>query len=150
MKKIIRQKMYETNSSSVHTLSIDSSGLKPSNLPMDEEGYILIDYGSFGKDLEYFKTQFEKLSYLVTCCYYVSSGFYLDDVYENYSFEQIQRAVCEYTGAKGIKILGKNDPDIDHQSQPEDDWDFVINIFDEEQVINFVFNKYVALKTDCD
>lgn len=25
-----------------------------------------------------------------------------------------------------------------------------VNVYDEDAVINFVFNKYVSLKTDCD
>ena len=48
-----------------------------------------------------------------------------------------------------IKILGKVEPYIDHQSIPSYDIE-IINTYDKDAVINFVFNKNVSLKTDCD
>ena len=55
-------------------------------------------------------------------------------------------AICEYTGANDIIIVGETHAYIDHQSAD----DCVINLWYPNEVINFVFNKYVALKTDCD
>ena len=144
----IRRKIFETNSSSVHSLSISKDGREKSYLPTDELGYILADYGSFGKNLEYYNTQGEKLSYLVTCCYYLS-GY--GDIYDCYEFQCIEDAVKEYTGAPGIKVREYYEPDIDHQSQPDRyDGIEIIDIYDKDQVIDFIFNKYVSLKTDCD
>lgn len=148
-KQVIRNNVFETNSSSVHTLSIAKSGLEPSHLPVDKEGYILTDYGEYGKDHRYYSTQEEKLSYLITCCYYLNS--WDKDLEDNYEFQTIEKTVCDYTGAKGIKVLGKKEPAIDHQSQPEDGWNMnVVNAYDDEQVRDFIFNKYISLKTDCD
>jgi len=150
-KQVIRYNVFETNSSSVHTLAIAKEGLEPSHLPTDKEGYILARYGSFGKERRYYDTQEEKLSYLVTCCYYLSHGWDKESLYENWTFREIQEAICEYTGAKGIRIVGDDEPEIDHQSQPDDGWDLnVVDGYDHEQVVSFVFNKYVSLKTDCD
>jgi len=80
---------------------------------------------------------------------YYLSGWEVEDIYDRWEFKEIQDAVCKYTGAKGIKIIGKEEPEIDHQSQPYDGIE-IINTYDEDAVINFIFNKYVSLKTDCD
>ena len=66
-------------------------------------------------------------------------------------FRQIEDAVKEYIpGCQGIKIADFPDqPDIDHQSIPEYDIE-IVNIYDEEELINFIFNENVYLKTTCD
>lgn len=143
MKKQIRNQVFETNSSSVHTIVFSNHGLEPSNLPV-KDGMIQIDFGQFGKELNYYNSQYEKLSYLITCLYYLS-----DDIYNTYLFKEIQSTVCEYTGANGIEIIGITEPSIDHQSQPYDDIE-LIDVYDKEELINFIFNKNISLKTDCD
>lgn len=148
MKQKIRSKVFETNSSSVHSIAISKEGREPSELKLDKEGMIKVALGSFGKDKEYYTSQYSKLSYLISCLYYIS-GCNISGIYHNYEFRRIEDAVCCYTGAKGIKILDDIVPDIDHQSIP----DYTIEIIDtrdEDAIINFIFNKYVALKTDCD
>ena len=148
MKKIIRANTFETNSSSVHSLSICSSGREPSEFKLNEDGMIEITFGEFGKNDYLYGSQYDKLSYLITCLHYLS-GFYIENIYDNYEFKAIEEAVCEYSGAKGIKILDYIDPAIDHQSIPEG-WIEIINAYDKDEVIDFVFNKYVSLKTTCD
>ena len=64
-------------------------------------------------------------------------------------YKTVEKAICEYTGAKGIKIHPYIDGYIDHQSAPYNSIE-IINIWDKDAVIDFVFNKYVSLKTDCD
>lgn len=147
MKRKIRKGVFETNSSSVHSLVISNDGREPSKFKLNKDGEIEIDFGQFGKDERIYSSQYDKLSYLITCLYYLS-GYDISDIYDKWEFEQIQDAVCKYTGATGIKILGKQEPEIDHQSQPYGDIE-IINVYDEDAVINFVFNKYVSLKTDC-
>lgn len=148
MKKQIRNNVFETNSSSVHSLVISNEGREPSEFKLNKNGEIEVDFGQFGKDLCYYTSQYDKLSYLITCLYYLS-GWDIEDIYDKYEFKEIQDAVCKYTGAKGIKIIGKEEPEIDHQSQPYDGIE-IINTYDEDAIINFIFNKYVSLKTDCD
>lgn len=150
--KQIRKGTFETNSSSVHSLSISVEGREPNKLPINKEGYIEISFGTFGKNLELYSTQIEKLSYLMTCCWYISNVYSLEDLedfYSNYTFKCIEEEICNYTGAKGIIMRTDIDPEIDHQSIPHGDID-IIDIYDSDAVIDFVFNKYVALKTDCD
>ncbi len=106
MKLQIRNQVFETNSSSVHSLVVSGNGLEPSELPQDKDGKILVDFGKFGKDYHLYESQEEKLSYLITLCYYTCGGFEMEDVYEGSDFRCIEEAVCEYTGAAGIKIVG--------------------------------------------
>jgi hypothetical protein len=148
MKKQIRRRVFESNSSSVHTLSISNDGREPSEFKLNKNGEIEVDFGYFGRELGIYNSQYDKLSYLITCLYYLS-GYYIDSIYDKWEFINIEDAICEYTGATGIKILGKVDPYIDHQSIPEYDIG-IINIYDKDMVINFVFNKYISLKTYSD
>lgn len=160
MKRKIRTNVFESASSSVHTLSISSDGREESRLPVDEDGYIVCELKYyFGKNYKVYSEQIEKLAYLVTCCYYLNHCS-LDDIHSNYEFQLIEEAVCEYAGAKGIKETVPKDYDeedvdhwwdfgMDHQSQPYDGIE-IINIYDENSIIDFVFNKYVTLTTSCD
>ena len=157
MKEKIRSGTFETNSSSVHTISIDSSGRESCKIRKNKEGKLLVDFGSFDKHEEIFSTQTEKLSYLMTCCAYLTDGSVycderseiIDNVYETEAFEYIEEAVMKYTGCAGIKIIGKKDPYLDHQSVPEYNIE-IINMYDEDAIIDFIFNKYISLKTGCD
>lgn len=150
MTKKIRSRVFETNSSSVHSLVFSKEELEPSVLPVDKNDKIITDFGEFGREYCIYNTQEEKLSYLITCLYYLSNDFdSVEGVYDNYDFKTLEKYVCEYTGAAGIKILGKTDPYIDHQSIPEYDID-IVNMYDKDSVINFIFNKNIALKTDSD
>lgn len=75
MAKKIRSGVFETNSSSVHSLVFSKEGLEPSVLPVDRDGKIITDFGEFGKEYCIYDAQAEKLSYLITCLYYLSGGF---------------------------------------------------------------------------
>ena len=148
--KQIRKGVFETNSSSVHSLQISREGLEPSNLEINKDGNIEVEFGAFDKDERIYNTQYEKLQYLLSFIAY-NRGFYynpsdLDDLYECYDFNNVCEAICDYTGAKGIVIVGDKDAYIDHQSMD----DCVIDYWYQDNVINFIFNKYVALRTECD
>ena len=145
MKKIIRNYVWETNSSATNALIVDNAGLEPSKLPVDADGYILTDFGSFEYGAGEFWSQEDKLSYLVTNCYYLGSWDEDITAEDNYHFEHLEEAICEYTGAKGIRITHKNkDWGIDHQIQPEYDLPLVEE-WDPSTIQSFVFNKYVGL-----
>lgn len=144
--KQIRKNVFETNSSSVHTLQISNDGLEPSELKLNKNGNIEIEFGEFEKDYRIYNTQYEKLQYLISFIAYNYGYYYdLDELYENYDFITVRDAVCEYTGANNIIVVGETQPHIDHQSADE----CVIRLYKDE-IINFVFNKFITLKTDCD
>ena len=154
MKKI-RYKTFETNSSSVHTLQysdevmdVIASGLEPCNIPMNEEGKLVVDFGKCDKSGD-FHDQYDKLSYLITCLYY-SAGM---DFQTSYQFECLKEAVMKHEpSCTGIYVPFRHEAYIDHQSIPDyrDEFNGMCNIYDEDSVINFVFNKNMYLHCDSD
>lgn len=148
MKKQIRNEVFESNSSSVHTLTISKSGREPSKFIPDKEGYIHVDYGQFGKEHEIYSSQYDKLSYLITLCYYCAGRY--GNAADSYQFERIEEAVKNYTGCNGIIIDDIEEPYIDHQSAPWEEGIDIIDVYDEDSVIDFIFNSYISLKTYCD
>lgn len=147
MKKQIRRSVFETNSSSMHSLTFSNEGLEPSYLQVNEDGEIHIELGEFGTEYRIYKDQYNKLSYLLTCLYCLA-GYNIEEIYQKYEFSVIEKAVCDYTGAKALRI-DDSDGRIEHQSAPV----FNIEIIDascEDTVIGFIFSKYVWLKTDRD
>lgn len=147
--KVMRDKVFETNSSAVHSLAIAKEGLEPSYLNVDEDGYIITDFGDFG-DYNMGITTFDqnvKLSYLATECYYLNHcDKYIE---ESWIWENICEAICEYTGAPGVRILHETEPSINHQAQPEYDLKFCSS-YDYSDINNFIFNNYVGIRMDHD
>ena len=137
MRRVIRSNVWESNSSAVHSLAIAQEGLEPSCLPVDKDGYILTDFGDFG-DYDMGITSFDqaiKLSYIATECYYLNN--YDEDIEESYVWRDICDAICEYTGARGVRLLHKTEPSLNHQAVSEYDLKFC-NPWDYESVINFI------------
>lgn len=139
-----RNNVFETNSSSVHAISINKSGLEPSKLTKDKNNNIVVRLGFFSCDGE-LTTQNEKMSYLMTSMYYVCPDITLENN-RNYTYEIVKDTICTYANASDIVLTGVGDAYIDHQSLPRDDSDLIINVYDEETIIDFIFNKYVTVK----
>lgn len=148
MKRNIRQGVFETNSSSLHTLVISREGREASKFKLNKQGEIEVDFGQFGKEEHIYTSQYDKLSYLITCLYYLS-GYTLENIYDNAEFQDMQDVICKYAGATRIRILGKQKPEIECQSIPEEKIKIIDTLVD-DTLIDFVFNKYVSLKTDMD
>lgn len=148
MNRKIRSHVFETNSSSVHSLVISKDGREPSKFLLDKEGYLHVDYGEFDASRQIYTEQYDKLSYLITLCYYCAGCY--GNTEDSYQFKEIEDAIKEYTGCKGIIINGEEEPSIDHQSAPYDGDIEIVNIYDKDSIIDFVFNRYVSLKTDRD
>lgn len=157
MKRVKRTSVFETNSSSVHTLSIAKEGREPSELGVDENGFIIVKLDQyFGKNKCTYHTQEEKLKYLITSLYYLA-GWEVESISGLYQFSRIEEVICEYVdGAVGIVVEACDDGcynryfGIDHQSQPGTYNDLIIDIDDDDAIIDFVFNRYVSLATTCD
>lgn len=147
----IRSNTFESNSSSVHTLSIDKSGREPSRLPINKKtNKVIAHFGNFGKNHNIYTSQEDKLAYLMTNVYYLNHADY-NDTEDIWAFGAISDAISNYCGCDGIEIDMNYgvDPYIDHQSIPYGGIE-IIDVYDEDSVIDFVFNKYISLKTDCD
>lgn len=142
--KQCRNNIFETNSSSVHAISISKDGLEPSRLKKNKNNEIVVELGAFdcrGKLI----TQNEKLSYLMTCMYYVYPDI-SDKNSRVYPYEGIKKVICKYAKADDIILTNIDDAYIDHQSAPYDRDDLIINIYDEDSIIDFIFNKYITIK----
>ena len=142
--KQCRNNVFETNSSSVHAISISKDGLEPSKLYLDENDKIIVELGSFGCNDE-LTTQDEKLSYLMTCMYYIYPNI-PDKNSRVYLYESIKNVICKYADADDIILTNIDGAYIDHQSAPYDTSDLIINIYDEDSIIDFIFNKYITVK----
>ena len=161
-KYTIREGVWETNSSSVHSITINPRGLRKCNLKPQADGYIHIPLRYFGKDEHTYKSQKDKLSYLLTCVAYMASCGYGDGDYEryydDYHFKCVEDAIRHYIESSdsdytilGIKVDHLDKAELDHQSIPEyGEFPIDVNIWDEKSIQNFVFNSYVYLHTDCD
>ena len=148
MKRNIRYKVWETNSSSVHALYVDHTGLQKNHLK-HKNGYVIADFGQFGKEYNLYMDQNDKLSYLLTeICY---TKLYSEGIEDTYEFERLEEAIKDYDPTvKGIKVLKEVKPEIDHQSIPSYGESKFVNYWDKGSIQNFLFNKYIGFTTDCD
>ena len=63
----IRRNVFETNSSSSHSIAYSKKDRGWNyNLPVDEDGVLTIPFGKFGWSANLLKTPIEKLSYYIT------------------------------------------------------------------------------------
>ena len=150
MKRVIRKGTWESASSSVHTLVISEEGLEPSKLPVDKDGYIITDFGSFGEWDEGITTfdQDVKLSYIATECYYINH--WETNIEDCWVWKSVCEAVCEYTGAPGVKLLNEREPELNHQVQPEYGELKFCDSWDTESIKGFIFNRFAGIKMSHD
>ena len=167
MKKQVRNKVWETNSSSVHAYCFSTKGLQRCLLKVREDGYVHIRLNKFfGKDEKQFFDQTTKLKYILTWMYvyyYYGSYEYNKCILEDsYLFQEFSNEFAEYvTAHNGVKCLGiKIDSYrwcepysyFDHQ-QLTDGFTgekCLVNLWYPKECVEFIFNKYVGLQTGCD
>lgn len=169
MKKI-RASIFETNSSSTHSISIKRGG-QTTPTKIDK-----VYFGEFGWENRYFNNCYDKLSYLITSIRYFYpeeevSGwlFRKEDDFEknkkeiekwmsgNKHFQWLHEMVKEFTGQDFKVALNDNRFHpmgyIDHQSSRVVNeygiWSFSKETF-KENVKNFVFNNAYAVQTGND
>lgn len=137
MKRTIRRNVFETNSSSMHSLSIIGSDRITNDIGDGDE--IIVTYGEFGWGYDTLTTPQEKISYLITQ--------YQDD---EDMLERISSAIKNYTG-KNLVILETGDEYykkgyIDHASQG-----MICEYIDTEQsIVDIVFNEKYKIIIDND
>lgn len=169
----IRQKCFETNSSSVHSYQISNTLMENSNLIVNKGGYVHIDLDEYyGREVKEYRTQEEKLKYICTWMY-IYYRCDLKELRSGYLWIDFVDAFCEYVNehsnpqehnykCRGIKI-NKIKPKydyydgaggfLDHQSCPYGSYNtdgFILDIYDTNILINFIFNPYVWLRTESD
>jgi len=153
MKKQIRPKVFETNSSSSHSLVIaDTGDLMP--IPFSESimenGIVTIYSGEYGWEIERYNSVYDKMSYLYTDAMLYSDATDTPDPESNNKLRMLIEAIKEHTGCDvefersgGYWPYGY----IDHQSVGlcSDVWSRGI-----EGVKQFVFNPNSYFETDND
>lgn len=157
----IRRHVFETNSSSVHSLAISEKGLERPNLTIKKRkvdgvmgSYIIVPLQYFGKEHCIYDTQEEKLSYLLTIGYCTGSFFDIEDFVESWEFKNLEQQICEYVRqyrtCDGILIEPKtvSAAGIDHQTLS--DYYGMESFCKNMSYTTFVFNGYIALETDSD
>jgi hypothetical protein len=127
----VRRNVFETNSSSMHSLSVIGSD-RMSTLT-SKDGIIVVGEGEFGWGYDTLKTPSEKLSYLVT----EYSG-------REEMIDLIKEAVKDYTGM--TLAVYENEGYIDHESQGM----ITDYITDKQSIIDIVFNDKNVIIIDND
>lgn len=153
MKQLIREKVFETNSSSCHSISLADMTSKQVLLDTiypDEDGNVVLEGGKFGWEIAKYNDARSKASYAMV--------YALDWAGDRSTeFQEILKTVIkEHTGAnevqfRAIGVNYDNTPDfgyIDHQSVEDRDLDYLFE--DPELLRNFIFNKNSILYTDND
>ena len=163
----IRDGVFETNSSSSHTLVYnkhESENVFDFNFEkVDEEGFIHIETQYFHDDYSYVETPTEKLSYLITQiarrCVIFDEFEYLmpEQVMLSHQFIELSNNIKDKTPYAGIKKKKKITEDncyIDHESG-ESDYKEILNHvengetgeYDSVSLYDFLFNKnyYIVL-----
>ena len=169
MKQQTRLEMFETNSSSVHTLQISTKGIQKCKLKISDDGYIHVKLNLyFGNDLHDYTGQSDKLKYICTWMY-VYYGCDLERLEDGYEWRKFINAFCEYVndlnnkattnwrkkclGIKVKPVLGDDACSyLDHENQPYsafDDESCVIDLCRSEDLVNFIFNPNIWLRTRC-
>lgn len=160
----IRKGVFETNSSSVHTIAIAKEGLEKPSLRVKRKKidgtfhrFIYVPLGVFDKHFELFTTQEEKLSYIVTLAYMLDGNQSIENLKDKWNYEYLRDEILKYCNENGLNVEDFyidpktcNEAYIDHQTLSNyysiDDFYSVMGL----RYTDFVFNKYVALQTDCD
>ena len=155
--KNIRQNVFETNSSSTHSVSIvygDKSYL--TDIPkLDENGNINIESGEYGWEMHIYKGNVQdRLSYAATYALNYDCSYNEEKIfnYENKNLLLLIEVIKEYTGANKV-IYNENPVDgwakhgyIDHQSEDE-----AATIFESKESLEaFLFNPKSFFITDND
>ena len=149
MKQHSRPGVFETNSSSTHSLVIDRnvSLLQPGPRP-DENGVLVLgEHGEreFGWEIEEYSGFDSKVNY----AYLMTSGYRWDT--KEYKTDQptrlslLEKVIMEHTGAKKIEWALGSDGYVDHQSSDNDE------MFENEQSLRcFLFSPHSMVLTDND
>ncbi len=146
-KQLIRNGVFETNSSSTHSVSVtvDPDTVLDGYAP-DDDGIIRLHGMQFGWEVENYDDVYTKMVYALQYLTYINNPEYIQQFYD---------VVKEHTGASDIIIdnfdLRKFEYGygyIDHQSVDDSDINSVF--FDRDKLKMFIFSSKSVLHTDND
>lgn len=152
MKRTIRYEVWDSNSSSVHTLVYRNLN-HTFNLPVNKKGIIKVPLMELGKSGGCF-TQLEKLSYLMTDLYYLC-GDDVEEIKERYyGYDDILECIKNFAKENGIEVtdIQITHPEraaIDHQSIPYGEIE-IVNVYDQFELRNFLFCDDIVIEFGTD
>lgn len=141
MIKMVRNSVFETNSSSCHSISVEYGDVFVGMTP-NADNKITSSGGEFGWGVETHWDAPTKLDYLVT---------HLNGNRDSHQFEMLKEVVCEHTGADDLLMIPSGDQYytfgyIDHQS-----YGVANDVFISKSALkNFLFNPDSSLHIDND
>jgi hypothetical protein len=160
-----RRSVFETNSSSTHSVTISKGGLLTTPTLNKHGNKVVVYFGQFGWGPGKLVSQKDKLSYL--CTVWVEKEGRINGFEKTKGYKLIDKAIAEYCNCDGIVIGSRMSmsvaaPDgkpytyfdhegyIDHQSleRYKDVEDFLKQ--NNTDVINFVFNPNIVVNIDND
>lgn len=168
--KSVRKGVFETNSSSTHSISISDTVQINDTIGIDENGVCHIHCGEFGWEVEEYNDSSSKAAYCLTYLKMASMTpgdrkvmSITDDTLESLNISEYMKnfytVIKEVTGAKEVRFVPECEPDpkdpqsdycwgyIDHQSFEVCEEAFYAP---SENLKNFIFNKNSILITDND
>lgn len=158
----IRRHVFETNSSSSHSVSYSNNATAPLNLEVMKRsldsrgtGVIVGTFGEYGWGYECLNSFDEKLSYALTSIRYFDNGITenAEQLMQTNSFQWINEVLQESVGLT-LVLGGSNDLGyIDHQSSTTlSDYDFMSHNEDEFKagIRNLLFNESICIIIDND
>jgi len=141
MKTQIRNNVFETNSSSVHTITISNTS------PQGIDNYIFFDRGQYGWEWEIYNSCQDKANYLYECM--------IDLFYHNNSLKEkcnrIREELALYNvGCDFVEVNGDNifDGYVDHGGQNKELVNYLLD--NPDKLIDYLFNdtSYIATGND--
>ena len=148
-KKLIRYGVFETNSSSCHSISIDENNKNfiASDLYVDTNGYVTLTGGEFGWEQKEYFDALTKANYCAQDIYgydWSSDSYSLDEYKKNMLIDVIK----EQTGCDDVvfDLDSLRGGYIDHESHGTSYEAFQ----NKETLRNFIFNSNSYLETDND
>lgn len=132
----VRRNVFETNSSSSHSVTVVDSTLVKSDLEVvedwnicDGEPTILVDLVGFCSWYDH-ESQNDKLAYLVEQIAYITDNYHAlcwygtdeeqreakERLYDSDEFKELEEEICDYVGCSHIRIKENASGYIDHDS----------------------------------
>lgn len=165
--KTIRESVFETNSSSTHSVCIRGKDKKIELKDFYHElrsyiqgdNYLHVSFGEFGWGPDYYSEPINKLSYVLTMIAQLNnlSGWYTDftddylreEIEKTVEFQEVDNFIKNIYNCAGIYIDSFSGY-IDHQSY--EDYRTLKDFFDDygTTLEEFIFNPYVELIIDND
>jgi len=146
--KQIRKNVFETNSSSTHSISISSAGTDIDYMKPNEEGNIILGGGEFGWEEETYNDAWTKANYCLQDIVHVGWGEDAKNEIDKDKWNMLQEVIKTHTGCSEVIIDWKEVKDgyIDHESSGT-----TYEAFEsKESLFNFIFNKSSVLEMDND